>query len=406
MKPLLSPVISLAVLSAALWGSPAMAAAPDMENRPQYLISQMQDSPLKDKLQACLGQPQRTSTFSIGHRGASLGYPEHTEASYRAAARMGAGIVECDVTFTKDKELVCRHSQNDLHITTDIVTTPLAAKCTKPFSPANGSAPADAECQTTDLTLAEFKTLRGKMDGGNKQAATAQGYLDGMPKWRHNFTKTGYSKIMSHAESIELLKSLNVKFTPELKAPVVPMPYNGMSQEDYAQKMIDEYKTAGIPPEDVWAQSFNLDDILYWIKAEPAFGKQAVYLDGRYRQGLNPGRPSSFSPSMVELKAMGVNYIAPPLWMLVTLKNEKIVPSAYAVTAKKAGLKIITWTLERSGPLESGGGWYYKSIKNAVTSDGIMYELLNVLAKDVGISGMFSDWPETVTYYANCMGLD
>jgi glycerophosphoryl diester phosphodiesterase len=28
-----------------------------------------------------------------------------------------------------------------------------------------------------------------------------------------------------------------------------------------------------------------------------------------------------------------------------------------------------------------------------------------VLAKDVGIMGIFSDWPATVTYYANCMGL-
>jgi glycerophosphoryl diester phosphodiesterase len=26
-----------------------------------------------------------------------------------------------------------------------------------------------------------------------------------------------------------------------------------------------------------------------------------------------------------------------------------------------------------------------------------------VLAKDVGILGIFSDWPATVTYYANCV---
>ncbi len=34
---------------------------------------------------------------------------------------MGAGIVECDVTFTKDHQLVCRHAQNDLHTTTNIL---------------------------------------------------------------------------------------------------------------------------------------------------------------------------------------------------------------------------------------------------------------------------------------------
>jgi glycerophosphoryl diester phosphodiesterase len=43
--------------------------------------------------------------------------------------------------------------------------------------------------------------------------------------------------------------------------------------------MIDEYKAAGVSPKDVWAQSFSLNDVLYWIKSEPAFGRQAVYLD-------------------------------------------------------------------------------------------------------------------------------
>ena len=63
--------------------------------------------------------------------------------------------------------------------------------------------------------------------------------------------------------------------------------------------------------------------------------------------------------------------IAPPLWVLVTLndKNE-IVPSEYAKAARAAGLDIITWSLERSGPLNAGGGFYYQSIKAATDHDG------------------------------------
>ena len=39
--------------------------------------------------------------------------------------------------FTKDHKLVCRHSQCDLHTTTNILAIPeLAAKCTQPFAPA------------------------------------------------------------------------------------------------------------------------------------------------------------------------------------------------------------------------------------------------------------------------------
>ena len=37
--------------------------------------------------------------------------------------------------------------------------------------------------------------------------------------------------------------------------------------------------------------------------------------------------------------------------------------------------------------------------------DGFNYALLHVLSQDVGVLGVFSDWPATTTFYANCMGL-
>jgi glycerophosphoryl diester phosphodiesterase len=40
-----------------------------------------------------------------------------------------------------------------------------------------------------------------------------------------------------------------------------------------------------------------------------------------------------------------------------------------------------------------------------MNNDGDMYVVLDVLVKNVGIRGIFSDWPGTVTYYANCMKL-
>ena len=230
--------------------------------------------------------------------------------------------------------------------------------------------------------------------------------MDGTAGWRTDLYAADGGKLMTHAESIALFKDLGAKFTPELKTPSVEMPFDGFTQEDYAQKLVDEYKAAGIPPQDVWLQSFNLEDVLYWIKAEPEFGAQAVYLDDSYNiEGWDPMDASTWAHSKAELKEMGVNYIAPPQWVLVTLENGKIVPSLYAKEAKAAGLNIITWTLERSGPLKTGGGWYYQSIEEATTSDGIMFELLDVLAQDVGAVGVFSDWPATTSYYASCMGL-
>lgn len=383
--------------------------------RPYFLVDDMSPGALRDKLKSCSEGPFKRSDFSIGHRGAALQFPEHTKESYEAGARMGAGILECDVTFTKDKELVCRHSQCDLHTTTNILATPLAAKCSVPFSPAqfdgNGNLvqPASAQCCTSDISLAEFKTLRGKMDASNPAARSVTEYLGGTPSFRTDlYAGPSSGSLLSHKESIELFKKLGVKMTPELKSPGVPMPFNGLTQEAYAQKLIDEYKAAGVAPRNVFAQSFNLPDVLYWIRNEAAFGKQAVFLDDIDPTDANPSNdvPRTLA-ELHALKAQGVNIIAPPTWALLTLDyTNKIVPSQYALDAKSAGLDLITWTLERSGILADGdGGWYYQSINAALKNEGATFEALHVLAKDVGARGVFSDWPATTTYYANCMGL-
>ncbi|HMJ14667.1 MAG TPA: glycerophosphodiester phosphodiesterase family protein [Polyangiaceae bacterium] len=374
--------------------------------RPYYLVEDMDEGPLKDKLQACSDQRAERTDFSIGHRGAALQFPEHTKESYQAAARMGAGIVECDVTFTKDRKLVCRHSQCDLHTTTNILAVPeLAAKCKKPFTPADPATgtQASAECCTSDMTLAEFKTLCGKMDAFNPNARSAEEYLGGTAPWRTELYAS-CGTLLSHEESIELIDGMGLKFTPELKAPSVSMPYEGdYTQAAYAQQMIDEYEQAGIRPNRVFAQSFNLNDVLYWLEREPAFGRQAVYLDERVDQ---PGGVELATAGMNQLAAQGVRIVAPPMWALLSLDSaNRLVPSAYALAARAAGLDIITWTLERSGPLGTGGGYYYQSVTPVIDNDGDMLTVLDVLARKVKIRGIFSDWPATVTYYANCMGL-
>ena len=221
--------------------------------RPGYLIDVMNEGPLKSRLASCVNKRPRKTDFSIGHRGAPLMFPEHTRESYIAAAGQGAGIMECDVAFTSDRELVCRHSQCDLHTTTNILATPLAKKCTQGFVP---------------------------------------------------------------------------------------------NSVDFAQRRAD-----------------------------------------------------------------GLNIIAPPMFALLASNGEgDIVPSHYAELAAGEGLDFITWTIGRSGRivedvLEGGSTFCYQKIFFYVENDGDIYTTLHALAYDVGIVGIFSDWPATVTYYANCMGL-
>lgn len=369
-------------------------------------------------------------------------FPEHTIESYEAAIWMGAGIVECDVTFTSDTELVCRHDQCDLHTTTDVVARPeLNAKCTTPFVEGSDVAP---RCCTSDFTLAEIKTLCAKMDSSGTIEGTPEDYVYGgtadwvsakllqaiMKQYMHMrthlyvllvhtfvFTHTFLQRtdlyqyecprVPTHKESIELMKSAKVKFTPELKTPQVVMPFQGpngaFSQEDYAQKMIDEYIEASVPPENVWPQSFLHTDVYYWIE-NTDFGDQAVALDDNYES-----TPVEFNALFDDLVSRGVKIVAPPMQRLVEIDTSAellMTPSQYAIDAKAKGLDIITWTLERTGPGLKG---FYWSTTEGITVDGVTglqegdkYNLLHVLAFEVEVLGIFSDWPATVTFFANC----
>ena len=377
--------------------------------RPFYLVEGMDEGSLKDKLMQCREGPFYRTDFSIGHRGAAMQFPEHSDMAYKAGARMGAGIVECDVTFTKDGELVCRHSECDLHTTTNIVATELNNKCTQPWTGPVGEHPAP-QCCTSDLTLAEFKSLTAKMDASNPSATTAAGYLGGTASWRTD-VYTGRANVLSFKESIALNKKLGVKHTPDLKGASHQARVNATfgSQEKYAQKMIDELRAAGVSAKDVWAQSFSLDDVIYWVQHEPSYGRQAVYLDS-VDPTSSPAVPRLTLAELQEIRAAGVRIIAPPVFALLAVNSDgEIVPSDYAKDIQTAGLDIIAWTFERSD-LRTGaanGGWYYlfDLEGKAIKKDSDMYKALDVLAQQVKILGIFSDWPATVTFYANCMGL-
>jgi glycerophosphoryl diester phosphodiesterase len=108
---------------------------------------------------------------------------------------------------------------------------------------------------------------------------------------------------------------------------------------------------------------------------------------------------------LASYKADGIQIWAPPVFALLDVDaNGKIVASQAAKDAKRAKLDLITWTLERSGILADGNnGFYYQTFDSAIEREGDMFHVLDVLAKEVGVLGIFSDWPATTTFYANCM---
>jgi glycerophosphoryl diester phosphodiesterase len=109
------------------------------------------------------------------------------------------------------------------------------------------------------------------------------------------------------------------------------------------------------------------------------------------------------------LRKRGVNIIGPPMPVLLAVDGDQVVPSQLAKDLKRLGFDIITWTFERADLRQgaSRAGYYYDfdASGDAIKKDSDMYKALDVLAREVRILGIFSDWPATVTYYANCMNL-
>ena len=246
------PSVTLAIM-AALIGTLTSAGsrlAEDVEAallgpRPLYLVDDMDESDLRAMLRRCAAGPFERTDFSIGHRGAPLQFPEHTRSRTGRRRAWAPASWSATSPSRRTRQLVCRHSQCDLHTTTNILAVPeLAAKCRQPFTPRRSAARHSGVghvLHERHHALAEFKRLEGRMDASRSRRDHGVGLPERDAQLAHRAVLSG--TLLSHAESIALFGSLGVKFTPELKAPSVAMPFDGdYTQADYAQQLIDEYK--------------------------------------------------------------------------------------------------------------------------------------------------------------------
>lgn len=256
------------------------------------------------------------------------------------------------------------------------------------------------------------------MDASNPAARTVEEYVGGTASWRTDLY-TSRGTLLTFRESIELNQRLGVKHTPELKggdADTIRAVFG--SQEQYAQKLVDKMHAAGVDPRDTWPQSFNVNDVLYWVR-NTAYGRQSVYLldydaskdmvlmfDRNGRQLQTRAEQLDF---LRGLRKAGVRVIAPAMPALLAVNGGRIVPSQFATDLQRMGFDIITWTFERSDLRQgaSKAGFYYDfdAAGAVIKKDSDMYKALDVLAREVRVLGIFSDWPATVSYYASCMNL-
>eukprot|EP00581_Thalassiosira_minuscula_P014785 CAMPEP_0183721236 /NCGR_PEP_ID=MMETSP0737-20130205/13576_1 /TAXON_ID=385413 /ORGANISM="Thalassiosira miniscula, Strain CCMP1093" /LENGTH=553 /DNA_ID=CAMNT_0025951209 /DNA_START=75 /DNA_END=1736 /DNA_ORIENTATION=+ len=429
-------------LESLLHGATHHRATVSIGPRPYFLINEMEDDDdddnnndasssfarpgLKSQLQKCTHtltsfQP---SDFVLGHRGAPLQFPEHSDRGHDAASRAGAGLVECDVNLTKDQKLICRHQRCDLHITTDVLLVPhLAARCTVPFRPAVGTGKtaihATAKCCTTDFTLDEIQgQMCARMASSNKYAKTPEQYVGHPPPaYRTTLYSHDCPRIQSHADFRQVVdanggsmiaefKMLDYDFTATHSNLMLDDNDDRISTRgQFIDRVLAEYNRTN-PKSRVYPQSFVWEDLYYVIDNHPTFGTHTIALDKNLDtlQYTQEELRYYLSP----LVDHGVTAIAPTIFMLLDIDptTKDIVPSRYAEVASELGLDMIAWTFERSDALaNSRSSWYYSKLSEVLQSDSDMMKVLDVLYEDVGISGIFTDWPSVVTFYANCKGI-
>ena len=166
----------------------------------------------------------------------------------------------------------------------------------------------------------------------------------------------------------------------------------GLSIEQYADLLLEEYRSLEVEASTVFPQSFDRRVVDHWLTRHPDFSNNVVYLDGR-------GRNPLFLPSRTDMDKLfnkGLRYIAPPIPMLLKQDhNGDLRETAYARYAIQSGLKLITWTMESR----------LSDITGFSNQDSDRLLVLDALHRRAQVSGVFSDWPATVTRYANCMGL-
>ncbi|KAI9351355.1 PLC-like phosphodiesterase [Obelidium mucronatum] len=391
---------------------------------------------------------------TIGHRGAALIAPEETIKSFQIAVDSGAGWIECDAAVTKDLQLVCRHSVCDLHFTTDILSRPdMLAKCNGQFTPYKNGTDASVNCCTYDFTLAELNTLCSTMETvTNGKALTIDQYLVSSPPFRTNGVAKGEChKMVSHKEHLKFAKTKKVNVIPELKDTTEKgtqdfLASKNSSIEFLANLMASEIREAGFTtPLDTKFKSAARGTIGVMQTFDRRVAKiwksganKDLNVEYMWETGMNSTATEKDCPAaadcgtndvVLDLMKMGVELMSPAFNFYVSAEKHRMIESQYSKDlkslAQKSGKNVYfgSWSLERSGCASQlgasnstfnaeaglgaigGCGWYYNSVEGEASfgqhEDSLL--MLDVLFKQVGIIGLFSDFPATVSMYSNCI---
>lgn len=285
---------------------------------------------------------------NIAHRGASGYLPEHTLPAKALAYGMGADFIEQDIVLTKDDMPIIVH---DIHL--DTVTD--VASCFP------DRARKDGRFYAIDFTFAEIKTLRvtERCLLETKEAVFPKRF----PIWKSEF------RISSLQEEIELIQGLNkstgrnVGIYPEIKEPEWHR-QEGKDISVIVLKILGDYgyKTA---KDKVYLQCFDFGE-LRRIRHELKCELKLIQL---LEEDFNLNEVAEYADG-----------IGPSISQIITGidENKKPVVSDLVSRAHSLHLEVHPYTFRAD------------SLPEGLRGKALLY----ILFKQVGIDGIFSDFPD------------
>ena len=307
----------------------------------------------------------------IAHRGASGYLPEHTLEAVAAAHAMGTDYIEQDVVLTKDDIPIVRH---DIHLE---ATTNVAAAFPERGRP-------DGRFYAVDFTLAEIKTLRAR-----ERVRPSTGtpvYLNRFPVGASRFA------VPTLAEEIELIQGMNrstgreVGIYVEIKAPEFHRSLN----KDITRIVLEVLRRYGYrgPENRCFIQCFHPAP-LKRLRREFKTEIPLIQLIGE----------NSWNLSNVDYEAMqtskGLQAVAdyaagigPWMGLIITDTDSSGKPEVSSLVhrAHQAGLVVHPFTF-RADALPD----YAPDFRS----------LLMLFVKDIGVDGLFTDFPDRVVRFLN-----
>ena len=289
---------------------------------------------------------------------------------YRIAIEQGADVIECDMTVTKDKHIVCLH-ETTLNQTTNVASVPEFDGKNRSFGIPTvpfGTIKSTNDWFSFDFTLSELKQLRKVQSDGLRDPSF-----------------NGMYEIATLEEMIQLVKTSTrpIGLHLETKDPNWTNSLPIMTGTTFEKLVVEVLNRAGYTHglDPVFLQSFE-EDSLHRLKEMTNL--PLVYLLHPLIFNTSEAKLKELSDSFYGIGVWKAKPLFPSLFDFVTgFKNNLGEPTDLVEQAHEHGLKVHVFTMRNEDEFLA---WdFHQDPVNEYN-----------LYLDLGVDGIFTDFPETM----------